>query len=154
MTDLRELSLNNNKLIKIDSGFFSYNRELSVLDLSGNQINELNFDFFAPSLRKMIYLFLDDNNLKELTNYQNDIFPYIQTFGIANNRFNCTYLDNFLRTLKPVFGPYDMINLRRDSITSQDYINLLNRLDSTSSKMNLDGMKNIDGVDCEDIQTI
>lgn len=42
-------------------------------------------------------LYLDGNKLSDLEGFTNSLFPRLNALGIANNKFNCTYLKHFMR---------------------------------------------------------
>lgn len=131
MTQLKNLNLSNGHLSQIDYGTFSYTRSLVVLDLSHNHLQQLNFDLFLPSLDRLIQLNLISNNLKELTGWENSIFPNLNVLGIANNQFNCSYLGKLLRSID-----FTRIHLMANP-TNREYS---------------DETKNIHGIKCRDEQ--
>lgn len=95
------LNLGNTGLADIDFGTFSSQTELKVLDLSYNNLQHINFDIFSPYLLKIEKLFVEGNALTEIADSTHlmTIFPSLNTIGLSNNFFNCTYLSGLLREL-------------------------------------------------------
>lgn len=96
MTQLELLYLNNISLVEIDLNVISQSTNLVVLDLSCNNMKKINFE---PNFQKLQQFSLNDNQFKELTNWDYSKFPKLILFNIINNRFNCTYLEQILRPL-------------------------------------------------------
>lgn len=42
-------------------------------------------------------MYLDGNQLSDMEGFSNSLFPRLNALGITNNRFNCTYLKQFMR---------------------------------------------------------
>lgn len=45
-------------------------------------------------------LYLDGNQLQDLNGFNNSVFPRLNAFGITNNRFNCSYLKQFMQSVQ------------------------------------------------------
>lgn len=45
-------------------------------------------------------LYLDGNQLQDLNGFNNSVFPRLNALGITNNRFNCSYLKQFMQSVK------------------------------------------------------
>lgn len=86
-------------LTKIELGTFSYTRGLIDLDLSENQLTQLDFGLFLPAFRYLETLYLDGNQLTDMEGFTNELFPRLNSLGIANNNFNCSYLKHFMRSV-------------------------------------------------------
>lgn len=92
-TKLNALRLNNNNLTQIDNGTYSQSQNLSILDLSRNQL----VGMFLPRFDALTFLNLNDNNLKEITGQPT--FHKINQLGLSNNHFNCSFLGSFLHLI-------------------------------------------------------
>lgn len=102
MKKLTILNLGNTELKDITFGTFSSQTELKVLDISYNNLKRINFDIFSPYLQKMEKIFIEGNGLTEIANVDHimSIFPVLNTVGLSNNFFNCTYLSGLLRNFR------------------------------------------------------
>lgn len=98
MKNLEYLAFENINLTKIVHGTFSDLRNLSFLDLSQNKLKKINFELFSPSFVRLEGLFINNNHLKEMTGWSDSVFPNLDKLNIADNRFNCSYLKNFLQS--------------------------------------------------------
>lgn len=96
------LNVGNTGLMGIDFGTFSSQTELKVLDISYNNLQHINFDIFSPYLLKIEKLFIEGNCLTEIADATHiiSIFPVLNTIGLSNNYFNCTYLSGLLRAFR------------------------------------------------------
>lgn len=99
LTELRSLYLTNVQLQTIELGTFSPLINLGSLDLSNNQLSTIDFNLFAPSMPTLHTLTLNSNQLRELDNDFNGLFPGLYDLMITENQFNCTYLARFMRML-------------------------------------------------------
>lgn len=95
---LVSLNLAQTNVSNLDFGTFAGQTEMKTLDLSYNNLTEINVIIFMPYMSKLEKLFVDGNNLTELAPLQL-YFPVLNTLGISNNNFNCTFLAQFLRQL-------------------------------------------------------
>ncbi|XP_017461906.1 PREDICTED: toll-like receptor 7 [Rhagoletis zephyria] len=95
---LRMLSLRAIGLQRLTFGMLSKQLSLESLDLSYNNLTELNLDIFVPYLSNLRYLFVDGNNLTEVQGKGgfSYVFPNLSKLGVSRNRFNCTYLHTLL----------------------------------------------------------
>uniref|UniRef100_A0A1A9UJ61 LRRCT domain-containing protein n=1 Tax=Glossina austeni TaxID=7395 RepID=A0A1A9UJ61_GLOAU len=91
---MTELYLRATGIHYLTFGMFSKLKSLSVLDLSYNNLTELNLEIFVPSNDNMKYFYVDANNLTEIQGKYTfaSAFPFLQQLGISRNRFNCSYL--------------------------------------------------------------
>lgn len=99
LTNLEILDLKQTNISVIHLGTFSHQHKLIVLDLSENNLIELDFNHFLPSLPDLRSLYLDENKLKTLNGFGNVIFPQLTLLDIRSNHFNCSYLENFMRSV-------------------------------------------------------
>ncbi|CAD7006563.1 unnamed protein product [Ceratitis capitata] len=95
---LRVLSLRAIGLRHLTFGMLSKQLNLESLDLSYNNLTELNLDIFVPYLANLRYLYVDGNNLTEVQGKGgfSYVFPNLSKLGISRNHFNCTYLHTLL----------------------------------------------------------
>lgn len=101
VASLEYLNLRNTNISSIRMGTFSNQHKLISLDLSENSLKKLDFDLFLPGvLSDLRSLDLSENQLTELTNYRNTLFPQINLLDIKSNQFNCSYLHRFMNTVK------------------------------------------------------
>lgn len=96
------LNLGNTGLKGINFGTFAGQAELKVLDISYNNLKHINFDIFSPYLMQIEKIFIEGNGLTEIAdaNHIMSIFPALNTIGLSNNYFNCTYLSGLLRAFR------------------------------------------------------
>lgn len=96
------LNLGNTGLKGMDFGTFAGQTELKVLDISYNNLKRINFDIFSPYLLKIEKMFIEGNGLTEIADADHimNIFPVLNTVGLSNNFFNCTYLSGLLRAFR------------------------------------------------------
>ncbi|XP_018785779.1 PREDICTED: slit homolog 2 protein [Bactrocera latifrons] len=95
---LRVLSLRAIGLCQLTFGMFSKQVNLETLDLSYNNLTEVNLDMFVPYLSNLRYLYIDGNNLTEVHGKGgfSYVFPNLSKLGVSRNQFNCTYLHTLL----------------------------------------------------------
>lgn len=105
LTKLEHLNLRQTNLSHIDLGTFSYQQRLISLDLSENNLKALDFKLFFPIMHDLKTLHIADNQLTELKDFRNSLFPQLTLLDINNNNFNCSYLESFMEAV-------DWANLR------------------------------------------
>lgn len=93
------LNLSQTNLLSIESKTFSKLQKLQTLDLSKNQLKKIDFKIFLPSLKELQMFCLEGNKLTELTGFKKQLFPKLQTLGIQNNNFNCSYVHTFFDSM-------------------------------------------------------
>lgn len=90
MTQLKELNLENSGLKIIDFGLFSQQKQLTWLDISYNDLREVNFNMLTVSIER---LFIEGNALTNIDVSDISItLPQLQVLGLSNNRFTCEKL--------------------------------------------------------------
>lgn len=99
LSKLENLNLRETNISSIQLGTFSHQHKLIALDLSDNSLKVLEFNLFLPGCGDLRSLDLAGNQLTELTDFHNSLFPQLHEFGIENNRFNCTYLQGFMKSV-------------------------------------------------------
>lgn len=62
---------------------------LRLLNLSHNHLHVLDHQSMPQTIGT---LDLKDNDLKELTNFEQSRFPYLKTLGFSMDQFSCEYL--------------------------------------------------------------
>lgn len=106
LKSLSLLNLAQTGLRDLNYGSFSGQRDLKVLDLSYNGLNEIHLDILSPYMTRLERLHLDGNNLTDVGGlfqvHLPSLFPVLNTLGLSNNNFNCTYLTKIMRTLSSV----------------------------------------------------
>jgi Leucine-rich repeat (LRR) protein len=102
MNDLVKLNLENTNIKKdsITFGTFAHNANLTHLDISYNQLIEIDFSIFT-SLVQLTHLKIDGNNLTEIP-YENIKvnFPRLSLISLVDNDWNCTYLTTMIKQLR------------------------------------------------------
>lgn len=109
LPNLEHLRLRHTNISSIQLGTFSYQHKLISLDLSQNNLKELDFNLFLPILHDLRSLYLSENQLTELKDFQNAIFPELTLLDMKNNRFNCSYLQQFMKNIN-----WDKLHLHID----------------------------------------
>lgn len=100
LSNLEYLNLKKTNISSIRMGTFSHQHKLISLDLSENILKELDFDLFLPVLNDLRSLYLEKNQLLNLPGFRNSLFPQLNLLNIKNNRFNCSYLQRFMKSVE------------------------------------------------------
>lgn len=94
LKNLQFLSLNHNKIDKIDARSFEYLTKLEILDLSSNKFQAFDENVFRP-LKELKTLDLSSNNLKDLqTSFIQNNFK-LQNLILRDNKIEKIY-ENFI----------------------------------------------------------
>lgn len=93
-TKLSTLYLRNCSLGHLTYGTFSHQNELKLLDISYNNLMQIDFHIFLPMLRNIEQLYLDGNNLTQIDNLTTNNFVSLSVLGITDNNFQCSYIVN------------------------------------------------------------
>ncbi len=98
MEQLRELNLENSGLKTIDFGLFSQQKYLSWLDISYNDLKEINLNMLTNSIER---LFIEGNGLTNIDGIKDIeiILPHLLVLGLSNNRFSCEKLTEIRKLL-------------------------------------------------------
>lgn len=101
LKNLTSLNLANTHLLNLNFGTFAAQTQLQSLDLSYNNLRTINLDTFSPYFKNLDNLYIDGNNLTELSGTMSLVkaIPELSIIGISNNRFNCSYLTLLVDTL-------------------------------------------------------
>lgn len=75
LSKLTNLNLAHTNLSGILADMFSYQENLQFVDLSGNLLKSIDFSVFVPSFYSLESLYLDENEINELTEMPSYIFP-------------------------------------------------------------------------------
>lgn len=86
------LAIRNGPLKSIELGALSSLVNLVALNLSYNELANLDFRAFSPSMPMLTTLKLDGNELTELSDDFEHLFPKLDELLISKNDFNCSYL--------------------------------------------------------------
>lgn len=89
------LNLSNIDLTNIEPKTFLKPQKLQSLDLSNNKLKKVDFRIFLPRLRDLHWFYLEGNEIPDISGFRRQLFPNLQTLGIQNNNFNCSYLHTF-----------------------------------------------------------
>lgn len=100
LANLEFLNLRCVNMTHIQPGTFTYQRRLSSLDLSENKLKRINFDLTMASHCNLRTLRLGRNRLRDLKGLRVGLFPRLNLLDIQDNKFNCTYLQSFMKILK------------------------------------------------------
>lgn len=95
---LEFLNLSRNELTEIDGNLFRDTVNLTTLDLSHNHLTTLMEHTF-DHLNQLEYLHLSFNHLKELDALKITMFPELIILDIEFNQFNCSYLQQFCKSI-------------------------------------------------------
>lgn len=98
--NLESLSLRNTNLSNIQYGTFHHQQQLRYLDLSNNDLKKINFGMLHWNSGQLERLYLDGNNLDDLTNLTRTNYPSLVYVSIDNNNFDCDYLSEIQRQWK------------------------------------------------------
>lgn len=96
-TAIEHLDLSNLKLAAFETAVFSSLPDLKSLNLANNKLKKINFEPFS-ALKKLLKFNLNGNQLTDLNGFVRSFFPTLDTFGIADNAFNCSYLETFFNS--------------------------------------------------------
>lgn len=99
LTELKSLFLKSSNIGKLDYGIFSHQNKLEVLDISYNHMGNIDLEMLLAA-KDLQHLYMDGNNITEFS-YSDlkSAFISIQTVGIGDNDFNCTFLAQAIKKL-------------------------------------------------------
>lgn len=99
LSNLQHLKLSNTHLTSIEHGTFFKPSHLQSIDLSANNFQKFDFNIFLPNLIELKELYLNGNQLTDVSGFRRALFPNLRTFGMQENSFNCSYLRFFFETI-------------------------------------------------------
>lgn len=99
LLNLEDVNLKRANITSIQLGTFSHQHKLTSLDLSENNLLELDFSHFLPILPELRSFYLNGNHLTHLDGFENALFPQLALLDIRDNRFNCSYLQRFMKSV-------------------------------------------------------
>lgn len=99
LQQLETLSLKHTDMSSLQMGTFYNQQKLVSLDLSENLLKSLDFEFLLPIFPDLQSFYLNENQLTDLSGFQNAIFPQLTFLDIRDNQFNCTYLRHFIESV-------------------------------------------------------
>lgn len=99
LTQLEHLTLKRTGISSIRLGIFLRQHKLISLDLSANNLKSVDFEQFLPIFFDLQTLNQSENQLTDLDGFRNAMFPQLTLLDIRSNRFNCSYLRHFVRSI-------------------------------------------------------
>lgn len=100
LSNLKHLNLARTGIADIELGALSHQPKLVTLNLSENSLKKLDFANFLPIFRDLKVLNLDHNILPDLNGFKQKLFPRLNYLDIRHNQYNCSYLLDFLKSIK------------------------------------------------------
>lgn len=97
LINLRYLYLSNTNLSNFGLRSFMMMKKLNTLDLSGNNLNKVDFSLLLRNFKELNALNLEGNNLTEVNTITSGNFPKLISLGLSKNNFSCEYLAKFLQ---------------------------------------------------------
>lgn len=95
-SDLKEFSMTRANVSNIEANAFSYQTKLTRLDLSFNELTEVDSTIFWKKFLDLAWLNLEGNRLSRIDNVIPSNLPNLQSLSISKNKFPCYYLLRFL----------------------------------------------------------
>lgn len=100
MRALEVLKLRDSGLRALHYGLLSHKPKLRLLDISFNQLVDIDFDMFM-SLGNLRSLLLEGNNITNMDMSEvRKVFPSLTKIGIAKNNWHCTELASAIKYLE------------------------------------------------------
>lgn len=95
--ELMSLNISRINLTHFDFGIFDHNPAIQLLDLSQNQLTNVNF---TSNSSHLMSLHLNGNNINIMENFTKSKFPELKQLDIWMNWFSCEYLATFVPQIK------------------------------------------------------
>lgn len=89
LINLESLNLSNTNLSSIDFNVFKILANLHILEMSNNKLREIHFE---PMPNRLNHLYLAENDLNEIENFEQIHFIQLKSLAIAKNQLSCKYL--------------------------------------------------------------
>lgn len=99
-TNLKHLNLSGNSIRNLERATFLHQKNLITLDLSKNDLIIFDFNALASARVDLNFLDLSKNRLVELKNFRSENMAQLEVLNINDNRFNCSYLQHFLDSIR------------------------------------------------------
>lgn len=121
LRNLQFLNLSSTHLLSIEYGTFNYQTALQTLDLSNNFLSQ--FDAW-PLSDKLERLYLDRNELKEISNFEQTHFPRLEWLAVSQNWLRMEFLRQLVNQsvdggIKFIGNPYDQKQTKTSSSTGR-----------------------------------
>lgn len=128
LRNLRFLNLSSTNLMSIEYGTFHHQTMLETLDLSNNHIEHFDVWLLSDKLER---LYLDRNELKEISNFEQIRFPRLKWLAVSENWLRMEFLQQLINQtsiggIEFIGNPYDQKQMRASSSTSQRIGDFLN----------------------------
>ena len=120
-SELTDLDIEATNFTGLEHGIFSKQTKLTRLDISYNKLGHLNIEVLTP-LEKLKELFIDGNDLVnfDYTQFEHTL-PELNLIGLADNKWNCSFLTKFIRELRKINVKID--NSKGDSVSNVTNVN-------------------------------
>lgn len=114
-TKFFEINLDNTNLSHFE--ITEHLARTTSLVISHNQLKVINFKIVLKRLKK---IYVEDNNLVELVNFNRAQLPKLNTLAIANNNFWCEYLKKLMEQIKLDWPDLQLIDDPLDQKNHED----------------------------------
>lgn len=94
--NLKNLNLRRTDVMSFEFTTFYNQQNLQVLDISYNNLKNVDFHLFLRNFQLLESLNLEGNSLTEIDSVTRSHFPKLAVLGISKNNFSCDYLVKFL----------------------------------------------------------
>lgn len=127
LRNLQYLNLSNTNLMIVDYGTFHHNGQMESLDLSNNQLEGFDVWLISDTLEQ---LYLDRNELKEISNFERSRFPRLQWLAVSQNWLRMEFLQQLINQtadggIQFIGDPYDQKKKKTTPTASQAIGNFL-----------------------------
>lgn len=93
LINLEFLNLSNANIVNFDFSTLEHQRNLLVLDISFNKLQEVNF---ALSTKRIVDLNLAENQLSNVKNLNRTQFSELRSLALSKNQLSCNFLKRFI----------------------------------------------------------
>lgn len=126
---LKHLRLSNAGLSNVGTDSFYFHTKLVSLDLSHNQLTEVDSTLFGKKFQHLTHMNLEGNQLTKIDNITVLNFPNLASLAISNNHFSCEYLEKYNNdTLKQWQGK--LLLVRNNDSADQNHVNGIDCLET------------------------
>jgi Leucine-rich repeat (LRR) protein len=96
---LKTLNLSRTLITNLTAETFKNQSGIEILDLSGNNLETLEFNWFSSM--KLKSLDISDNRISGIKDLENlKLFPHLQSIDLMGNDWNCGFLSGFIDDLE------------------------------------------------------